>query len=138
MEKIIWNNSFSVGVQELDKQHKKLINLINNLIEMKDAKVDSEIISDALTEMTKYTLEHFEAEEKLMNENNYPDYSLHKGQHMQFKKQTAKFCMDTMSYKSTIPIEILTFLKEWLINHILDSDMQYKTFFSQSGIKMNI
>lgn len=134
MEKIIWNNSFSVGVRKLDEQHKKIIKILNKLIETKDSTVDSEIISDTLTEMTKYASEHFESEEKLMSEYNYPDYSLHKEQHKQFKEKTVKFCMDAMSYKATIPIEILTFLKEWWINHILESDMKYRTFFSQLGL----
>lgn len=131
MEKIIWNDNFSVGVEDLDEQHKKIIKIVNKLIEMEDAKVDSEVISDTLTEMTKYAAEHFTYEENLMDEYHYPDYSLHKDQHKQFRKQTAKFCMDTMNYKSTIPIEILTFLKDWWIDHILNSDMKYKSFLSQ-------
>ena len=134
MEKIMWNNNFSVGVQNLDEQHKKIIKILNKLIEMNDTTVDSEIISDTLTEMTKYASEHFEAEEKLMNENNYPDYLLQKEQHKQFREKTVRFCLDTMSYKATIPIEVLSFLREWWINHILSSDMKYKTFFSQLGL----
>ena len=135
MEKIVWDNNYSVGVQNLDEQHKRIIEIINKLIGAKDATVDSEIISDALSEMTKYASEHFETEEKLMGEYNYPDYSLHKDQHNQFRKQTVKFCLDAMHYDTAVPIEVLTFLKEWWINHILDSDMQYKTFFSQFGLK---
>ena len=83
MDKIIWNNSYSVGVQELDEQHKKIVKMLNKLIEMKDTRVDSEIISNTLIEMKKYASEHFETEEKLMNEYNYPDYLLHKKQHKQ-------------------------------------------------------
>jgi hemerythrin len=133
MEKIIWNKRFSVGVRKLDDQHQKIIKMLNKLIDMKETRVDSEIISDTLTQMTRYASEHFKFEENLMDKDNYPDYLLHKEQHRQFQKQTVEFCMDTMSYKETIPVEILTFLKEWWINHILDSDMNCKRFFFQPG-----
>ena len=135
MEKIIWNERFSVGVRKIDEQHKELIKMINRLIETKDTKVDSETISDILTEMTKYADYHFRAEEQYMIEYDYPDYSPHKEQHIEFKKKAVAFCMDTMAYKETIPTEILSFLKNWLINHILKSDMKYKSFFNEKGLK---
>ncbi len=135
MEKIIWNESFSVGIREIDAQHKELIRMINELIEMKDAKVDSETISDILTKMTQYAVYHFKTEEQYMRDYDYPEYSLHKEKHTEFKKRTVAFCMDTMAYKETIPTEILSYLKNWLINHILKSDMKYKSFFNEKGLK---
>ena len=65
MESIIWNNNFSVGVQELDKQHKKIIEIENRLIKAKDGRIDSETIADLLSDLTKYATKHFETEEKL-------------------------------------------------------------------------
>lgn len=131
MEKIIWNKNFSVGVDKMDQQHVRIINTLNKLIEMENTDVDSEIISDTLSEMTKYASEHFESEEKLLIEYHYPDYSLQKEQHRRYRERTVKFCMDTMNYKASVPTDLLTFLKEWWINHILQSDMQYMRFFSQ-------
>ena len=60
MEKIAWSESFSVGVRVLDAQYKQIVIMVNTLIEMNEAKVDSEIISDTLTKMTKYAIDHFE------------------------------------------------------------------------------
>ncbi len=134
MEKIIWNEIFSVGVRKIDEQHKELIKMINKLIETKDTNVDSEMISDILTKMTKYADYHFQAEEQYMIEYDYPDYSTHKEQHIEFKKKTVAFCMDVMAYKETIPTEILSYLKSWLTNHILNSDMKYKSFFNEKGL----
>lgn len=129
MDEIIWNESFSVGVQELDNQHKKLIKILNKLIKMANAEVFSETVSDTLTEMTKYAAIHFETEEKLMKKFNYPDFDAHKEQHKAFQKKTVGFCMYAMAYKSSVPTDILTFLMTWLVNHILVSDMKYKDFF---------
>ncbi|NOX90816.1 MAG: hemerythrin family protein [Calditrichaeota bacterium] len=134
MDKISWKDEYSVGIKEIDAQHKKLINIMNRLIEMRNARVDSELISETLTEMTEYASKHFETEEKYMVEYDYPDYDAHKKVHKEFKKKTAFFCVDTMSHKETIPIEILTFLKDWWINHILKSDMKYKEFFREKGV----
>ena len=58
MEKIAWDESFSVGVRVLDAQHKQIVIMVNTLIEMNEAKVNSEIISDTLTKMTKYASDH--------------------------------------------------------------------------------
>ncbi|GBD88232.1 bacteriohemerythrin [bacterium BMS3Abin03] len=135
MEKIIWDESFSVGIQEIDEQHKELVRMINKLIGREDISVDSETISDILNEMTQYAGYHFQTEEQYMIEYDYPDYLSHKKQHTEFKKKTVAFCLDTMSYKETIPKEILTYLKTWLVHHILKVDMKYKSFFKEKGLR---
>ena len=129
MDEIVWEESFSVGVKDLDEQHKQLIKMVNTLINKEDVKVDSETISDVLTELTKYAEYHFEKEEQYLIDYDYPEYSAHKEQHKVFKKKVVTFCIETMAEKVTIPAEILSYLKSWLVNHILESDMKYKTFF---------
>ena len=51
MEKVIWDETFSVGVEVLDEQHKKLFKMLNTMIEAENTSVNSEIISTVLTEM---------------------------------------------------------------------------------------
>ena len=75
MEKIIWDEGFSVGVPEMDRQHRQIIYLINSLIEKQYIAVDSEIISDTLARMLEYANEHFRREEQYMLESGYPDFS---------------------------------------------------------------
>lgn len=134
MEKIIWNQSFSVGVEEIDRQHKQLVNILNQLLGMEGIQVDSEIISDTLTRMTDYADYHFSSEEKFMKENAYPDYAAHHLEHVAFMRKTAELSIKTMAYQKTIPSELLAYLRMWLIEHILVSDMKYKQFFEQKGI----
>ena len=134
MEKIKWNENFSVGVRKIDEQHKKLIKMINKLIETNKTKVYSETIYDTLVKMTKYADYHFQTEEQYMIEYDYPDYSSHKEQHIEFRKKTVAFAVDTMKYKEALPIEILSYLQNWLINHILTSDMKFKSFFNEKGL----
>lgn len=135
MEKVEWDDGFSVGVKKLDEQHRKIIGIINKLIDASNLSVDSELISDALMEMTQYASDHFETEEHLMMEYKYPDYKSNKDHHIEFRKRTAGFSMDTLQYKRTVPTEILTYLKEWWVDHILKVDMKYKAFFVERGVK---
>ena len=131
----IWDDSFSVGVREFDKQHKELITIINQLTEISNISVDSETISGVLTEMTEYANYHFKTEEKYLIDYDYPDYSIHKKQRGEFKEKTAEFCIDTINCKKSIPTEMLSYLRAWLINHILKSDMQYKSRLNEQGLK---
>lgn len=135
MEKINWDDSFSVGVKKLDEQHRQIIRMINKLIDTNNVSVDSELISETLTEMMQYASDHFETEEDLMMEYRYPDYKSNKDHHTEFRKRLAGFSMDTMAYKRSVPTEVLTYLKEWWVDHILKIDMKYKVFFIERGIK---
>ena len=135
MEKIIWGESFSVGVRDLDAQHKQIVIMVNTLIEMSDRKVDSEIISDTLTKMTQYAIDHFKKEEQYMLDYGYPEYSSQRKQHQEFKRKTVDFCMETMAHKVTIPTEIFSYLRLWWTNHILQEDMKYKEFFNERGLR---
>jgi len=80
-------------------------------------------------------LDHFEREEQYMLEYGYPEYSIQKKQHQEFKRKTVDFCMETMAHKVTVPTEIFSYLKLWWTNHILQEDMKYKKFFNEKGLK---
>ena len=134
MEKIIWNEKYSVGLAEIDKQHKKLIVMINKLIDSRNVSVRSEIISDTLTDMTNYAMYHFQAEEALMEEHEYPRQDAHHKEHMGFIRKTAELASATVEHEQAVPEELLAYLGNWLIAHILKSDMGYKDFFKDKGI----
>lgn len=128
MKRIIWDESYNIGVPSIDTQHQEIIRMINKLISEKNATVDSETISETLSGMTKYAEYHFKTEEDFMLEINFPDFKNHKKQHIGYRKKTFSFCLDTMVHKDSIPADIHIFLKEWWINHILESDMKIKEF----------
>ncbi|NQT74235.1 MAG: hemerythrin family protein [Chloroflexi bacterium] len=134
MEKVIWDDSFSVGVRELDEQHKKLIAMLNTLIEAGNVDVKSEIVSDTLMKMSEYAKVHFTTEEEYMLSFGYPEYDVQKQQHREFKKKTAFTAFDTTEHQPSVPMELVLFLKDWLTNHILISDMKYRSFFEKKGV----
>jgi len=134
MEKIIWNENLSVGVAEIDRQHKQLVGILNQLLDMQGVTVASETISDTLTRMTDYADYHFNSEEGLMQKYAYPEFETHRKEHVAFMRKTAELAMGTMAYRQTIPTEVLDYLKNWLVEHIMVSDMKYKQFFEQKGV----
>lgn len=123
VDRIVWKKEFSVGIPEIDDQHKQLVGMINDLAETHDA----EHIFDAVMRMYKYADEHFYAEEEMMRRNNYPLIDKHIAAHNAFKRKTS----DLAALDYTHPENELTafvFLCDWLINHILTMDMQYKEY----------
>jgi hemerythrin len=134
MTKIQWNERLSVGVKRLDEQHKELIRTINWLIDHSEPMDQSETVAEALDRMTRYADYHFKTEEQLMRQHGYPDYASQERDHTEFKTRTANFCIDAIAEKKSLPRELLTYLRNWLADHILESDMKYKAYFKEKGI----
>jgi hemerythrin len=131
---IVWDESMSVGIKKIDKQHQELVKIMNCLVENENAAGHSESIPHVLERMTKYAVYHFETEEALMVDYDYAGYESHRAMHTQFKMKTAKFCVDALQRKETLPDELLSYLRDWLSHHILQEDMKYKPYFLERGL----
>ena len=134
MDIINWQESFSVGVSEMDSQHKKLIGMINRLIKEQKVLTNPETIAELLTEMTDYVEEHFRAEEYLMAEYGYERKSIHEQMHKEFTDKTISFCSATDIGPNILSNALLEYLSSWLVDHILAEDMKYKDFFRDKGL----
>lgn len=133
MKNIDWKPEYSVGVGRLDKQHQKIIQVINRLIENPNLFDNYEGLNDVLLELTNYVSQHFLLEEQLLEENGYPDLLKHSEKHTAYGVRVAQYCLDTLHEKSN-PEELLQFLSKWWIDHILYEDMKYKPFFKSRGV----
>jgi hemerythrin len=134
MEIIIWRDEFSVGVAEMDRQHKKLLAMINRLIAEQKMLTDRKTIADLLTDMTDYADEHFRAEEFLMAEYGYDRKTEQEAQHKAFIEKTQSFCSAGKVGPNILSEALLDYLGTWLIGHILTEDMQYKNFLISKGL----
>ena len=135
MEKILWDSSFSVGIAKLDEQHKRLIGMLNLLIGDPEADVHSETVSEILTRMTKYATEHFQTEEQLLAEYGYSGLAAQKQTHKEFQEKAVTLCIETMQERTSVPADILEYLKRWLTQHILVMDMQYRSYLNERGVR---
>lgn len=123
MEKIVWDESFSVGSVELDKQHRHLAELINSV-----ADCDSAVrMQRLLSRLTLYALYHFGREEQLMEECGFPGVGKHVAEHEEFCQTTLRMGRDTV-VGIVRPNELFRFLSQWWSHHVLDMDMQYKPY----------
>ena len=84
--------------------------------------------------MINYAVEHFKIEENLLKQHGYPDFLAHKQEHIEYLQKVSCLCEKEALYKSTVPDELLDYLIDWWTNHILNTDMKYKSFFAEKGV----
>ncbi len=132
---ITWNDQYSVQVKELDQHHQKLVGMINELHEAMLVGKGKEVVSPILAKLIEYTQFHFSAEEKYMQKYSYPSYTKHKIEHDQFAAKVTDFQTQLNSGKLTLSMEVMTFLKDWLMHHISDVDKKYSPFFNEKGLQ---
>ena len=135
MAVITWNDCYSVNIEAFDNQHKMLFGYINSLIEAMQIRKSDEILSQLITDLSNYTQTHFQEEEKLLEKYIYPKLSEHRNMHQLFIQEIQKFKNDFEERKLGIPIEMASFLKKWITNHIMVADKEYSEFLNEKGIK---
>lgn len=134
MSLIEWNESYSVGIKEIDLQHKKLVSYINQLHDaMKNGK-SKEIINTILNGLVDYTKDHFNTEEKYMKKFNYIGYVKHKNIHDGFVQKVVMFKSKFDKGTESISIDLMHFLSDWLIKHIKGTDKKYTECFNKHGL----
>jgi hemerythrin-like metal-binding protein len=120
-----WNDSLSVGVDAMDLQHKKLVDLTNKLFDSMKQGKGKQVLQSVLTDLVSYTRVHFAAEEKFMQGHNYPALSEHKIQHQRLIEKVSGFCKKFNEGQMGIPIDLCEFLENWLKVHISSEDKLY-------------
>jgi len=128
-----WNDYLSVNVEEIDTHHKKLIEITNKLYQaMKDG-ISEDLMKSILVELIEYTKYHFSAEESIMEEYVYLQIDKHKAMHREFVLNLSDICHKYQVENVSIDSEMLDFLKNWLINHILKNDRYLGIFLNSKG-----
>ncbi len=123
-----WSNELSVGISEVDKEHQKLVAILNQLDEAMKTGKGTRVMGEILDQLVEYTVVHFESEEKFMVASEYPGLALHQTQHRQLVEKVEKLRVKFVASGKRITREMMDFLKYWLTNHILVDDKAFGEF----------
>jgi hemerythrin-like metal-binding protein len=135
MALISWGPALAVGVQEIDDQHKKLIDLVNQLNDAMHAGQGKEALGKVLAELVRYTVYHFGTEEKLMAKYNYEMSAPHKAEHKKLVEDVGAFKAKFDGGNAMISTEIMNFLRDWLSKHIMQTDKKFGQALNKAGVK---
>ena len=133
MQLIEWKNDYNLGVNTIDEHHQQLVNLINksyNAIQLNNRR-QIELILIELIDYTKY---HLSTEESFMTEYNYISINEHEKEHLFLRTKIQEFQFKLDANEALYHIGIVTFLKNWLMDHILVTDKELATYLITKGI----
>ena len=126
---------YSVGIASIDNEHKKLVDLINMLwAEMMDRRGPQQLAA-TIDAVINYTAYHFKSEEKLMSQHHYPHYQAHCAEHNRLTAQVLAMRDDYRSGRSRNPNEMIDFLRQWILDHIMHTDKQYTEHLRAAGVR---
>ncbi len=129
---IDWSSKMSVGIEEIDIQHKKLIQIINEIHEMLKTNSFEEKLDSVFNKLIMYTIYHFRTEEAYMEMVNYTNLESHKKQHEKFVNKLKRLKSRCYQGREGIVVELSSFLSGWMISHILHSDKDYTEAMKKS------
>lgn len=126
----------SVGVAELDIQHRELLSMINDLYEAMGSGTEKLVLHGILDRLVRYVGSHFAYEEDLMVRYGYPDYSTHKSQHNELDERAFTVLVrEERGATLGLSVETLNLLRDWLTHHILGSDASLGAFLNEKGVR---
>lgn len=129
MEFMPWNDDFITGIDEIDHQHRTLVDMTNALYEtINDLDDQAPPLSVTLERLLNYTENHFALEERLFEELGYPESQAHKAEHDKFSGQV-RGLLERYQTGEQVSEQTLSLLKHWLSHHILKVDKAYVHFF---------
>ena len=130
-----WSAGLSVNIKQIDDQHKKLIGMINELHKAMKLKKSNSAMGSILDRLADYTVTHFATEEKLFAQYGYSEEKAHVELHRKLVAQVVDIQKKFKSGNAMISMELMSFLKDWLVNHIQGTDKKYSSFLIGKGVK---
>lgn len=136
MSLIEWTVELSVGIESIDEQHKKLVNMFNALNDAMLKNSSHELLGKIFTGLAAYTQKHFAYEENMFAEYDYTDSEEHTRQHNELIAQVVKLKEKFIENpQGTMSADLMLFLKRCLTNHIMRTDKEYAEFLISKGVK---
>jgi diguanylate cyclase (GGDEF)-like protein/hemerythrin-like metal-binding protein len=126
MSEFKWDEGLSVGVDEIDNDHKMLLSIIAELSDAIEENHESDVIKDVFVKLESYVQLHFKREEALMRQCGYRELEAHISSHKQFVNKIPELRSELLNADTVeVARDVYLFLVDWLLNHIVVDDMEY-------------
>lgn len=122
-----WQDEFLTGIKDCDLQHKKIFNMINALYDGIRFNIEKETLRSSLETLKKYIEMHFKTEEERLERYGYPEKDAHREEHRRFIENLEKL----LNQEDVNYLNILKFLKNWWIAHLLNQDRKYGWYLKE-------
>jgi len=139
MINVPWKERYSIRYQRVDQQHKELLAILNQLVDLVGQAGEAEQVSGIFSRLCHYAMEHFSAEERFLQASGYERLAQQQAEHAYFIDQILEL---DRGYDPSDPalVEATTaFLKDWFVDHIMRSDLDYadwmKSFYRRAKIR---
>jgi hemerythrin len=136
MHVVEWNDTLSVGVAAIDDEHKRFVSYLNELYDAVQNNNPSEVLGQTLENLVAYAIGHFNHEELLFSQTDYPDADEHKKQHDELLGRVAT--LKGRYRQGTNPqlvLDVLEFLYDWLTDHLMTYDKKFGPYLNARGIR---
>ena len=131
MKDIVWGDVLSVGVDEIDEDHRKLVNIFNILNHALTDGESPEYLTAVLEELVNCTIWHFSHEERLMLKHGYEGIDEHREIHRELIASAKELQQSLLQAEKNISEDDIEILERWLTGHILTDDMRLGAYLSQ-------
>jgi hemerythrin len=129
---IAWKPEYSVDVDEIDNQHKELLNLVNDALShcTGDLEAEKRFFFRIMKKVPEYMQNHFSSEEEKLEKNRYPKLVDHRTEHENMIRQVTALIDEVLSGKKEPELYAITlFIRDWILNHIPNFDRPSADFF---------
>lgn len=122
MSYLDWKPEFSVGIKDVDAEHREMIELINSVYDELGGQRDADAVDRFLGDVHRAVQSHFALEERIMRESRYEEYEDHKNDHEDLLDDIRDM-MDTFDENPVAGFEALEqSLSQWFGNHFATFD----------------
>ena len=138
MTKVEWCDQYYIGNERIDREHQAMFELVNSLQRAIDDGESMQVLESMLEVMAQHTIAHFQHEESLMRDHDYPGYTRHKQCHDRLIQKVAKLIKEFQEGEAIAMQSLTKFLADWLKHHIKGEDQKMILFFQANHFNHDV
>lgn len=128
---VLWKPDMSVGLPEIDEDHRQLLRIFNEFSAAAEAGQGPEHLAATLEQLIRYVSYHFRHEENFFMRTNYPDYAIHKAEHERWMARVSDLYVDARSKPpSQLAQEVDKMLHDFVYQHVMTVDRKFGLYFN--------